>query len=933
MQIEAVHQFAGQLRRARWNAAEASQLRNAVNILNVAPLRADERQLTLLDAFSEFLHLVQQPARLIFAGDNADPDYQQRIEQRIGELKLHDRVVMAGNMPQATRLALYRHADVLVSLHTGKELTTSLIEAMLFDVPVLADATGEVLPLPGDTQAIAASLQLLLSEPALRRRVLAAQRQRLQSFLPPGFAKSKPYWQIEGPFDSSYSLAIVNRELARALARRGNDIGLRSMEGSGDFTPSAIFLDANPDCAALVQRAQEVVLAPDVALRFCYPPHVDDMPAAARVIHSYGWEETGFPAEYVAAFNRKLDLVTVLSNEVAKILRDNGVRIPIAVTGGGVDHLLAVEPQAPAVEMRAFRFLHISSCFPRKGVDALLSAYGKAFRNDDDVSLVIKTFPNPHNDVGYRLERLRALDPEYPHVVLIDRDCSPEEVAGWYRACHAFVAPSRGEGLGLPMAEAMLFDLPVIATAWGGQRDFCDESTAWLCDYLFAKSETHFGQTHSVWADPDIDHLASLLREVHGLAPEQRSARTSAARQRILRDFTWDRVAERTEAALHALVRQPVFRKEPRIGWLSTWNKRCGIASYSSFLSVAIPEDRMVVFADHTPDRTAEDGENVIRCWEIDPDETLDEAFDAIVAQKVDTVVIQYNFGFFAPRVLGGLIERLKAAGIGVHCFFHATGDLVLIDRRISLSDIADALRLADRLYVHSVLDLNRLKKLGLVNNVTFFPQGVLPAASGESENERAQLGLQGKKIIAAYGFLLPHKGLQELIEAFAQLADDESLHLLMVNSLYPVPVSEQERDACVALIERLGLTQRVTMITDFLPEERCIALLRMAELTVYPYQRTQESSSAAARMGLATGRPVAVTPLSIFDDIGDAVHVLPDTDVDSIAQGIRKLLDNPDAVARQMEKTRQWLTSRQWPALSVRLLNLIDGLANPLQD
>lgn len=750
-----------------------------------------------------------------------------------------------------------------------------------------------------------------------------------------GPAEPRDYWQIEGPFDSSYSLAVVNRELARALKAGGRDAGLRSMEGSGDFAPAADFLRANPDCAELAQRAQETLNPPAVTLRFCYPPHVADMQGRIKVLHSYGWEESGFPEEYVEEFNRHLDLITVLSRSVAKILRDAGVRVPIAVTGAGADHLLRVRPQTPAELQEAshgFRFLHMSSCFPRKGIDALLWAYGQAFRSHDDVSLVIKTFVNPHNDATQQLARFRQLDAGYPQVLLIERDYGDQELAGLYQACQAFVAPSRGEGFGLPLAEAMLFDLSVITTAWGGQTDFCDESTAWLCDYVFAKAQSHFGQTHSVWAEPDIDHLAQLMRTVFELSPGQRAQRTAVAHQRILREHTWEHAAQATEQAIRALSAHAQQRRASRIGWVSTWNKRCGIAAYSSFLTTAIPFERLHIFADRAAECTAPDEPNVLRCWNQDFDETLDDTYAAIVSRGIEAVVIQYNLGFYSSGALARLIERLKQAGIGVHCFFHATGDLLINGEPVSLGSIAASLAKADRLYVHSLLDLNRFKKFGLVDNVVFFPQGVLPTPSAGTEGERDRLGLQGKHIIASYGYLLPHKGLQQLIQAFEQLAAaDDSLHLLLVNALYPLAVSEQERDACVALIDRLRLTERVTLVTDFLPDAQSLALLQLADLVVFPYQRTQESSSAAVRIGLASGRPVVVTPLSIFDDVADALHTLPGTKVQDLADGMRELLGNPEAIARQAAKTGRWLNSRLWPKLSLRLLNIIDGIANPL--
>jgi len=217
------------------------------------------------------------------------------------------------------------------------------------------------------------------------------------------------------------------------------------------------------------------------------------------------------------------------------------------------------------------------------------------------------------------------------------------------------------------------------------------------------------------------------------------------------------------------------------------------------------------------------------------------------------------------------------------------------------------------------------------VNNIVLFPQGVLPTPGKDIAAERQRLDLQGKRVIASYGYLLPHKGLQQLIQAFAQLAaGDETLHLLLVNALYPQEISKLVCDECVALIDSLQLTQRVTLVTDFLPDAQSLALLQLADLIVYPYQRTQESSSAAVRIGLASGRPVAVTPLFIFDDVVEAVHVLPGTKVAELAEGIRTLLADPAAITQKAAKTESWLKSRQWPQLSMRLLNIIDSLPVP---
>src|SRR5262249_43093580 len=156
--------------------------------------------------------------------------------------------------------------------------------------------------------------------------------------------------------------------------------------------------DANPDIAKMVKRGGT---SPMVCLRNQFPPYVKDMRGAFRVLANYAWEESGFPPEWVREFNASLDLITVTSSYVAKVLRDNGVSAPIHVVGNGIDQVLAVGGSqfVSRSDTNPFRFLHVSSGFPRKGLDLLLAAWGTAFTKSDGVELVIKTFPNVHNRI------------------------------------------------------------------------------------------------------------------------------------------------------------------------------------------------------------------------------------------------------------------------------------------------------------------------------------------------------------------------------------------------------------------------------------------------------------------------------------------------------------------------------------------------------
>ncbi|AHG62792.1 glycosyltransferase [Advenella mimigardefordensis] len=738
-------------------------------------------------------------------------------------------------------------------------------------------------------------------------------------------------WRLGGPFDSSYSLAIVNRHLALALGRQGHHVALHSTEGPGDFPANKAFLDANPELARMHAYNEE---ADDdkinVSSRNLYPPRVNDMQGRLNLLHLYAWEESGYPVDWIEDFNSYLQGMVVVSTHVKKILIDHGLHVPVVVSGNGTDHWASLEA-APrfAVKGKGFRFLHVSSCFPRKGVEELLSAYGQAFTRHDDVTLIIKTFPNPHNLVHEWLATERQNRPDYPDVSILEQDITEAELKSLYTQCHALVAPSRAEGFGLPMAEAMLSGLPVITTGWSGQTDFCNDDTAWLVDFDFERAQSHLELFDSVWARPRVDDLARQMKVVFDMPEADRSKKVSAGKTLLQERYKWSDVA-----AMHVkAARSWAGRTEtetPRIGWMSTWNTRCGIATYSAHLIEQMPEV-FTVFAAHTNELIGSDAANIKRSWMNDDSEDLKKLESEILESGIQTLVIQFNFGFFHFEHLNRFISNLTDAGVQVVITLHSTQNPPgKADKDLRL--LLDALKRCVRILVHAPGDLNRLKALGLIDNVTLFPHGV----KGGYALARAQTTNQVNKpfIISSYGFFLPHKGLIELIKATAQLIrQGRNVRLKMINAEYPVADSTNLIAQAQQVARKLGIEDAVVFNTAFLPDEVSLNELSESDLIVYPYQETGESASGAVRYGLAIGVPVAVTPLSIFDDVGQAVFRLPGTQIQDIANGISALMDqiqeNAAPVKKVQEEADRWRREHSYDRLSQRLFNMIKALQN----
>jgi glycosyltransferase involved in cell wall biosynthesis len=737
-------------------------------------------------------------------------------------------------------------------------------------------------------------------------------------------------WRIEGPFDSSYSLALVNRETARAMAGLGWQVALHSTEGPGDFPANPDFLAANPDLAIMHERAAKGSHQRSFATsRLLYPPRVTDMTGPVNALHHYAWEESGFPQEWVDDFNGSLTTMTALSTHVEKILIDNGVSVPMVTSGCGVDHWdRVVADPSYRIEARGFRFLHVSSCFPRKGVDALLAAYEAVFTIDDDVSLVIKTFDNPHNDVREKLAALQARNQRYPHTVLIFDDLADAELKSLYGQCHVMVGPSFAEGYGLPFAEAMLSGIPVITTNWGGQLDFCNPSNSWLVDYRFERAKTHFGLWASAWAKVKVASLAHAMREARAASPETRAAMAARGREQLMGRHQWGHVAQRLTAAVATLPIVP--RRDPRIGWISTWHSKCGIATYSQHLVATLPDEPTVFSPVNETQLVGKDGS--IRCWR--QSKTSSELWRILAhpqAQSIDAFVIQFNYGFYNHADLARFITQAKALGKSVIICLHSTIDPVheadVVNFRLAW--LAPTLAACDRVLVHSIDDLNRLKALGLVENVALFPHGVLRRAEPASLRPDG-----GEQTVSTYGFALPHKGLPEMLRALRQLHDRErKVKLRMVNAEYPVPFSTALIEELKKQTRELGLSSSVEFHSRFLSDEESMALLSDSDLIVFPYQATAESASGAVRYGMAAERPVAVTPLPVFADLDGATYSMAGTSSTDLANGIAAALDaivknTPEALAIA-KQARRWRDQHDYRIIGKRLFNMCKALAS----
>jgi glycosyltransferase involved in cell wall biosynthesis len=273
----------------------------------------------------------------------------------------------------------------------------------------------------------------------------------------------------------------------------------------------------------------------------------DGVPAFAReagrsffdgryTIAVWWWEVGDPPPEWSRAYEL-IDEVWAGSQHIYDVLAPTSPVPVVRMT------LPVVEPKAPA-RTRAelgfpedgFLFLYVydyHSVLARKNPLGLIEAFRRAFAPGAGAKLVLKsinaeTSPEDH-------ERIEFAARAHSDITLVDAYVSGAEKNAMLASCDCYVSLHRSEGFGLTVAEAMLLAKPVIATGYGGTLDFMNDENSYLVRWEPAAvgDGAYPYPPDGVWAEPDLDHAAELMRKVLA-APEAARQRGEIARREML---------------------------------------------------------------------------------------------------------------------------------------------------------------------------------------------------------------------------------------------------------------------------------------------------------------------------------------------------------------------------------------------------------------
>ncbi|PLR80750.1 glycosyl transferase family 1 [Bacillus canaveralius] len=143
------------------------------------------------------------------------------------------------------------------------------------------------------------------------------------------------------------------------------------------------------------------------------------------------------------------------------------------------------EPYSFSTTPKTFTFLYTCQFDYRKGFDLLINSFCEEFTDNDDVTLIIKTYVHENDiDAEAIIRSYIPIKNNIPSILIINEKMPENELLSLYSSCTCYISTDRACGWGMPQMEMMAMGKPVISINWSGSTEFMNDENTFLIQPL-----------------------------------------------------------------------------------------------------------------------------------------------------------------------------------------------------------------------------------------------------------------------------------------------------------------------------------------------------------------------------------------------------------------------------------------------------------------
>ena len=362
-------------------------------------------------------------------------------------------------------------------------------------------------------------------------------------------------------------------------------------------------------------------------------------------------------------------------------------------------------------------------------------------------------------------------------------------------------------------------------------------------------------------------------------------------------------------------------KKNLRVGFITTWNTKCGIAIIPSkyIVEELIRRGIKVTVLSEKTNIIIEKDENFVkRCWnryEFDDQPIIEE----IKKNNINIVHIEFEAFIFKDEYMFiRLLDKLDKMEIRVILSIHMVG--TYLDKHFD--------KVADIIIIHNPKLRPFVKNYKKLENKLYYINLGVPLIKDENKiTARKYLKLKSEHIIACSGFMASYKNFLDVIKAIkiikAKIPDILFILAASKHPYYPAKDINHTNKNINDAIKNYKLEKNFLMIKNFLTEEEKFRILHAADILLSYNDAPSLSQSGAVKALIASHRPVITNDNLFYDDMDKGVLKIKEKNPKILAKTIIELFENKKMYHQVRQQGKQFIDENNFEKITDKFIKL----------